>query len=202
MEQNPPEGLSSRDRILWAAASMLGEHAGSALSVRAVAARARVSTGSLRHHFPTQRELMETVLPMLYDMVLPEDSIHESSIPPRERLIASLQRQLAPSGVDQRPRDDWRLTFERYIKDEPTEAVRAEYLAIDRELHRRVEYVLTVLENEGSLAKGDNARRARFLLTVVSGLSIAQVFPNEGRLLQNELEVLGTAVDWVFDAQP
>lgn len=42
----------TRDKILIAAATMLGENPTARLSVRAVAARAQVSTGSLRHFFP------------------------------------------------------------------------------------------------------------------------------------------------------
>ena len=52
----------SRERVLAAAAAMLAEDVTATLSVRAVAARAEVSTGSLRFHFPTQRALQDAVL--------------------------------------------------------------------------------------------------------------------------------------------
>jgi len=55
MTTDDAETRSSRDRILIAAAGMIGEDPAARLSVRAVAARAGVSTGSLRFHFPTQR---------------------------------------------------------------------------------------------------------------------------------------------------
>lgn len=45
--------MHTRERILQAAAEMLAEDVTTTLSVRAVAARAGVSTGSLRFHFPT-----------------------------------------------------------------------------------------------------------------------------------------------------
>ena len=198
MDPQPPEGLSSRDRILWAAASMLGQATAEAPSVRAVAARAGVSTGSLRHHFPTQRELMSAMLARVYDTVLPDKSIHDSSIPPRERLIASLQSLLAPESISTTPRDAWRLVFERYIASEPTPAARAEYLAIDREMRRRIEYALTVLQDEGAIPPGDNPRRARFLATVTNGLSIAQALPAEDAAVVIELDMLRAAVDFVL----
>ncbi|MDE3720566.1 TetR/AcrR family transcriptional regulator [Nocardiopsis sp. N85] len=199
MEQKPPEGLGSRDRILWAAATMLGDGPGAALSVRAVAARAGVSTGSLRHHFPTQRALMDAVLALVYDMVLPDDSVHDRSIPARDRLTASLQRALAPLGAETDARRSWLLAFERYASNEPTEAAREEYLALEREMRRRIEYCLTVLQDEGAVPEGDNSRRARFLITVVNGLSIAQAMPAEESRLQTELDVLHTAVDSVLN---
>ena len=156
MEQRPPEGLGSRDRILWAATTMLGEGPGAILSVRAVAARAGVSTGSLRHHFPTQRKLMDAALGVVYDVLLPEDSIHDSSLPARERLVACLQRLLAPAGEEIDSRDAWRRAFESYVAVEPTQAARDEFLAIDREIRRRLEYCLRVLQDEGAIPAGDN----------------------------------------------
>lgn len=200
MEARPPEGLSSRDKILWAAATMLGGESATPPSVRAVAARAGVSAGSVQHHFPTQRELMDEVLVLVYDTVLPDDSVHDSSIPARDRLVATLQRLLVlVEGVD--PRDAWDQAFDRYVKSS-TDAAREEYLASERELRRRIEYCLTVLQGEGALAPGDNSRRARFLNTVVSGLSVAQAFPAEASLLPTELEVLRTAADYVLNEQP
>jgi AcrR family transcriptional regulator len=193
-----PAGLNSRDRILWAAATLLGEGPGAALSVRRVAARAEVSTGSLRHHFPTQRALMDAVLPLVYDLVFTDDGIHDATIAPRDRLVAALQRLLAPEGADTRPREDWLMAIDRYVRTEPTEATRAEYLAIERELHRRIEYCLGVLREEGALAEGDDARRARYLMTVVTGLSVAQAFPADDTRLQTEIDVLYMAVDSVL----
>lgn len=201
MEQRPPEGLGSRDRILWAAATMLGEEPGAALSVRAVAARAGVSTGSLRHHFPTQRGLMDAVLTIVYDLVLPDDSLHDASIPARDRLIACLQRILAPAGGETDAQASWRLAFDRYVADEPTEAAREEYRAIEREMRRRIEHCLAVLQEEGSLPEGDNSRRARFLIAVVNGLSIAQAMPADEPRPQTEMDVLNTAADYVLGTQ-
>lgn len=198
MEQRPPEGLGSRDRILWAATTMLGEGPGAILSVRAVAARAEVSTGSLRHHFPTQRKLMDAALGVVYDVLLPEDSIHDSSLPARERLVACLQRFLAPAGEEVDSRAAWRRAFESYVAVEPTQAARDEFLAIDREIRRRLEYCLRVLQGEGAIPAGDNSARVQLLLSVVNGLSIAQVMPTDVPRAQAELDTLRLAADYVL----
>ena len=198
MEQRPPEGLGSRDRILWAATTMLGEGPGAILSVRAVAARAEVSTGSLRHHFPTQRKLMDAALGVVYDVLLPEDSIHDSSLPARERLVACLQRFLAPAGEEVDSRAAWRRAFERYVAVEPTQEARDEFLAIDREIRRRLEYCLRVLQDEGAIPAGDNSARVQLLLSVVNGLSIAQVMPTDVPRAQAELDTLRLAADYVL----
>lgn len=66
---------------------------------------------------------------------------------------------------------------------------------------RRVEYWLTVLADEGALPKEDHARRVRFLLTVLNGLSIERALPAEDSILKSETETLYMAVDCVLNAQ-
>lgn len=202
MGQRPPERLGSRDRILWAATTMLGEGPGAILSVRAVAARAEVSTGSLRHHFPTQRELMDAALGVVYDVLLPEDSIHDRSLSAHERLVACLQRLLAPAGDEVDSRDAWRRAFENYVAGEPTQAARDEFLAIDREIRRRLDYCLRVLQDEGAVPAGDTSARVQLLLSVVNGLSIAQVVPTEVSRAQAELDALRLAAEGVIVGEP
>ncbi|MFI7016614.1 TetR/AcrR family transcriptional regulator [Streptomyces sp. NPDC050164] len=191
-------GMSSRDKVLKAAMEMFGEDPGARLSVRAVAARAGVSTGSLRYHFPTQRALQDAVLAGIYDVVAPDDRIHERSVPARDRLVDCLRQVLAPAGVGEQARTAWRQIHQAFIEPEPTEENRAAYLAIEREGQRRIEYWLTILTNEGALAQGDNTRRARFLLTVLNGLSIERALPSDESILTAETETLYTAVDCVL----
>lgn len=198
MELQPPEGLSSREKILWAAASMLGEESPTIPSVRAVAARAGVSAGSVQHHFPSQRVLLSEALGRVYNALLPDDSVHDTSLPPRDRLVNSLQRLLTPPQAGIGPREEWLRVIDRYARNPPTDALSEEYLAIERSLRQRIEYSLTVLEDEGALAPGDNQRRARFLYTVISGISIAQALPAEASLAQTEISVLRSAAEYVL----
>ncbi len=199
MEQET--GVGSRDRVLQAAMAMFGEDPGARLSVRAVAARAGVSTGSLRYHFPTQRALQDAVLTGIYDVVTPGDRIHDRSAPARDRLIDCLRQVLALAGVGEQARAGWGQIFKTYIELEPTDENRAAYLAIEREAQRRVEHWLTVLSNEGALAEGDNRRRARFLVTVLNGLSIARALPSDESILATETEALHAAVDHVLNSR-
>ncbi|MEV1143388.1 TetR/AcrR family transcriptional regulator [Micromonospora sp. NPDC049799] len=191
----------SRERILAAAAAMVAEDVTARLSVRAVAARAGVSTGSLRFHFPTQRALQEAVLARIYEHVFPDDPIRDRSLPARDRLVNCLRQVLAPAGVGKQAREAWGKAYEMFIAPEPTEQVRAAYLAMEREGWRRIEYWLTVLADEGALPREDHARRVRFLLTVLNGLSIERALPAEESILRSETETLYTAVDCVLNAR-
>ncbi|GLY08753.1 MULTISPECIES: TetR/AcrR family transcriptional regulator [Actinoplanes] len=189
------DGVGSRERILAAAAAMLADDVTSTLSVRAVAARAGVSTGSLRFHFPTQRALRDAVLGRIYDSLFPDDPIRDRSLPARDRLVNCLRQVLAPAGVGERAREAWTRAYQTYIASEPTEQVRTAYFALEREGLRRMEYWLTVLAEEGALPQGDHTHRVRFLATVLNGLSIERALPAEDSILRSETATLYMAVD-------
>ncbi|MEV4706237.1 TetR/AcrR family transcriptional regulator [Actinoplanes sp. NPDC049316] len=193
-------GIGSRERILAAAAAMLAEDVTATLSVRAVAARAEVSTGSLRFHFPTQRALRDAVLARIYGGLFSDDPIQDRSLPARDRLVNCLRQVLAPAGVGQQAREAWTKAYQTYIASDPTDEVRTAYLALEREGRRRIEYWLTVLADEGALPEEDHTSRARFLSTVLNGLSIERALPAEDSILQSETETLYTAVDCILTA--
>lgn len=190
--------MGSREKILRAAAEMIAEDIAATLSVRAVAARAGVSTGSLRFHFPTQRALQDAVLARIYEYVSPDDPIRDRSLPARDRLVNCLRQVLAPAGVGEEARRAWGMAYETFIAPDPTEEVRTAYLAHERAAAGRVEYWLGVLTDEGVLSHEDRTRQVRFLLTVLNGLSIERALPAGESILRTETETLYTAVDCVL----
>ncbi|MEU4312116.1 TetR/AcrR family transcriptional regulator [Nocardia sp. NPDC024068] len=188
----------SRARVLRAACDMIAEDAAATLSVRTVAARAGVSTGSLRYHFPTQRALRDAVLETIYDVVASDDQvIHDRSVPARDRLVRCLRQVLAPE-VGTQAREAWRRVFDAFIAAEPGPEARAAYLAMENEGRRRVEHWLTTLAGEGALTADHIARHTRFLNTVLNGLAIERALPAEDSILHTETETLYTAVDAVL----
>jgi len=194
--------MDTRERILKAAAEMLAEDMGAKLSVRAVAARAGVSTGSLRFHFPTQRALQDSLLARIYEHLLPGDPIRDPALPPRERLLNCLRQVLALIGTNEDARTAWGATYRTFIEPEPTEQLRAAYLCHEREAERRVEHWLTVLAEEGALPPGDHTRNLRFLLTILNGLSVERALPTSQSVFMAEAETLNAAVHFILSAGP
>jgi AcrR family transcriptional regulator len=197
------DGMSTdsdtRARILAAATAIVTEGAGERPSVRAVAARAGVGASTLRHYFPTQRQLFDAVMSGLYAEALPDDLIHDRGRPARERLIGSLRNMLVPVGHGAQARESWRSLFEIFIDADASEASRAAYPFLVSKARTRVEGWLDALVAEGALAPGAATRRANFLITVVDGLSIDRAFPpTEDASAENEETALGIAVDAVF----
>ena len=190
----------TRDKILIAAATMLGEEPTARLSVRAVAARAQVSTGSLRHFFPTQRDLIDTVVAAMYDLEIPDDPINDHALSSTERLIACLRLFLAQVGVGDRARQQWGALYEAYVASPPSDDEAATYLALERMGRHRIEGWLTTLVDEGAIPNGQIEQRARFLGTVLNGLMTERALPAGAVLVKTEAEALRLAVHAVTTA--
>lgn len=195
------EQINSRDKILAAASEMLRQEPGSSsqrLSVRNIAAQAGVSVGTLRHYFPTQRELLDTVLARVYEEAMPDDGIHDAERPARERLLECLQHLLAPLATPEQAREVWRNIFDTFIAADITPDIRRAYQVMDKQAQRRIEAWLSILTLEGSLPPGDNIARARFLLTVVDGLSIERALPTADTTAALGSTTLRLAVETLF----
>ncbi|GAB3732315.1 TetR/AcrR family transcriptional regulator [Nocardiopsis nanhaiensis] len=200
MTTRPP--LSTRERILAAAAAILAEDGITArLTVRAVAARAGVSIGSMRHHFPTQQELRDQVMERVGDWLAPAEWMRDTSLPGRERLLRCLRQVLARSGTGQQARDAMVAAVNAFVAVEQTDQVREAHLSIERDSQRRFEGWLNTLSEEGLLSPDDIPRNARFLGTVLNGLSLQRAFPTIDALAEAEEQTLQVAVSAVLTVE-
>ncbi|GAA1621583.1 hypothetical protein GCM10009733_017700 [Nonomuraea maheshkhaliensis] len=170
---------------------------GSRPSVRAVAARAGVGASTLRHHFRTQHDLVDAVLESMYRQALPDERIHDVSVPADIRLTECLSGLLTPVGSPEQAREMWRQLFRTFVDSEQREAG-AGYAALVRHARNRVESWLEVLEAEGALPAGDRAFRAIYLATVVDGLAVARALPEDEAVSHYEAAILRAAVNAVL----
>ena len=193
-----PTRQSTRDKILIAAATMLGEDPTSRLSVRAVAARAGVSVGSLRHFFPTQQTLFDTVIAGIYDLDIPDDPMHNTTSDANDRLVACLQLLLAQVGTGERARQQFRGIHDAYIASPPPADATHAFLALERLTRHRIARWLQLLHDEGALAPGDLDEQARFLSTVVNGLSFERALPGDHERLAFEVRTLRFAAGGIL----
>lgn len=194
------DGVSTRDKILVAAATMIGENPTTRLSVRAVAERAGVSVGSLRHFFPTQRALLDEVLTRMSGLDVPDDVMADTTLPARERLFVTLRRMLDQAGAGEAAREFWRATLHTYLDRAPAPSEVEHYLALDEAGRRRMERWLNALKEEGALVHGDIPGQARFLATVINGLAVERVLPMDAASVVAETTTLRLAVSAVVSS--
>lgn len=190
---------STRDRILIAAATMLGENPTARLSVRAVATRAGVSTGSLRHFFPTQQDLIDSVVAGIYEVASDGEPIRDTTRSAEDRLTACLQQILGHVGTGEQARDMWRGIHRAYLESTPSVGDAQTYLALERGGRRRIEQWLRILSDEGAIVAEDLEALARFLSSVLNGLSIERALPADGPRAAFEHETLRVAVTAVLN---
>lgn len=184
MTEHQPR-IATRSRILSAAAAMLAENPAARLSVRAVAQRAGVSTGSLRHFFPTQRDLIDAVVAGIASIQAAdtlESSLHDTARPAVDRLVDCLRAALSDALADDSARERWRSTL---AAPEPTgtDDLAAPALALEQLGLRRIAGWVTTLhaESAGDSDAGsllfDADTGARFLATVLTGLITEHLLP-------------------------
>jgi AcrR family transcriptional regulator len=190
--------MNSRDKIIAAALAIRRKDRHASLSVRSVAAEAGVSVGTLRHFFPTQRDLRNAVFSELYANVYPDGDLYDRSVPAKDRLMARLQQRLATAGTLEQTIQIWNETYSRYFSLESTEAERTEFAEQGRHTIERISHWLNVLIEEGAMPDGNVEQRARFLLTVSTGILIDRVLPWEDPGLERETAILALAVEAVF----
>jgi len=188
----------TRSKILIAAATMLGEDPTARLTVRAVAARAGVSTGSLRHFFPTQQQLLDTVVEGLQTVEITDDPMADPSRSPADRLEACMQLLLTSVGTGAAARENWIAMHDAYIASRAPDESGNTFLAMERLGVSRVERWLDTLRQEGVGLPDDLEEPARFLLTVVNGLALERALPGARSRVPFEGRSLRLAVDAVL----
>ncbi len=192
--------MDSRDKIISAAVEMRMKDRNASLSVRAVAAAAGVSVGTLRHFFPTQRELRNAVFSELFAKTYPDGDLYDRTIPAKQRLLARLQQRLSTGGTVEQTIQIWNETFEQVVSAGATEAARTEFAERGKLTIELISHWLRVLIDEGSMPDGNVEQRAHFLLTVSTGILLERVLPWDGAGPEREAETWALAIDAVFAA--
>lgn len=90
-----PEVGGNRDRLLDAAASLLEEHPGAELSLRAVCSRVGVQMPTLYHYFGSKRGLIEAVVARGFDRYLGEKEAQGVGDDPIEDIRVGWDRHVA-----------------------------------------------------------------------------------------------------------
>lgn len=195
------EELGTRDKILVAAATMLGEDPTVRLSVRAVASRAGVSVGSLRHFFPDQRTLLDEVLAGVGRIDgtgdPAADVMSDTTTSATERLLACLRQILDHVGTGAAAREGWSRTLRAFIDEMPTPEASESFQALEQAGRRRIERWLRILHDEGALVDDDVEAQARYLATVLDGIAVERALPMDAAAALAEEATLRRAVSAV-----
>lgn len=185
-----------REQIVRAARELVAEKGTTGLSVRAVAARAGVGASTLRYYFPSQRELYEAVFAAAFDDTLLDLRIHDTAVPPGERLAECLMQLLPPAPPPEQAVERWMGTIAATFGPGAAPEPRLAWTAISRRARARMLAWLEVLAAEAAVSadRPTMERNALLLLTVVDGLALGRLVPIERVEEAQERGVLADAV--------
>ena len=164
-------------QIVEAGRALLVDNPRAALSVRSVAQKAGVGASTLRHHFPTQRELHEAIYGAFYDTKIDDFRIRDASVAPRDRLRECLMQLLPPAQPATLPIDGWVTAITSAFGSSASPEARTGWTASVIHTRHQIVQWLETLALEGAVAVGTEERSARFLTVVLDGLSLARVIP-------------------------
>lgn len=193
METTPNE---RRQQIVRAARDVIAEKGTAGLSVRAVVARAGIGASTLRYYFPSQRDLYEAVFAAVLDATLSDLRIHDTAVPPGERLAECLAQLLPPAPPLGQSAGRWLDVLASTFGPGGSPEARLAWSALSGRARSRVTAWLEALAGEGAVAadRPTIERHARLLLTVVDGLALGRLVPVDRLDEPEERAVLSDAV--------
>lgn len=183
-----------REQIVAAAQQLVSEHGAGSLSVRNVAAKAGIGASTLRHYFPSQRELYDAVLGAAFNAQLNDLSIADSNIRASRRL-AECMLQFLPKDERQVPElEAWFTIYTSAIGSGRTEHGAQLLAALEHHARTRVDTWLAILDAEGVLRHPDRRRHSTLLFALIDGLCLELLVPESPTTLSLARSVLSDAI--------
>jgi len=178
---------STRQLLISVMIDMIADQGFEGLSVRAVAAQAGVSTGSVQHHFPTKNEMLEAAMTSIAKHAAARGGELEEINDPEARLHA-LVDLLIPSNASDRVARVWIAFTARAAIDAKT---RDTYQRLWARLKSELRLLIA-----GATGKPDTAADASYeLLALCDGLALSIVAEHQDpekarRLAHRRVDVL------------
>jgi AcrR family transcriptional regulator len=161
-----------REEIVLAASALAAERGPAAVTVRAVAARAGIGASTLRHYFPTQRELYHAMVGPSFHAQLDDRRIHDATVPAAERLSECMAQFLPADDTQIRQLEGWLALYASALGPTATEGGAQLLESLQQHARDRVDGWLEILKAEGALQPGGRARHVTTLLAMIDGLCL------------------------------
>ncbi|WP_158254050.1 TetR/AcrR family transcriptional regulator [Cryobacterium sp. Y50] len=170
-------------RILDAAAQVVSEAGLGGATVRAVATAAGVGMGTLRHYFPTQRDLHDEVVRRVLEDTIQDFDIRDASRDSGDRLVRCMLQFLPDDATAQELLNVW-FGLYRHALEPGANGLSRQFLevAIQR-AHRRVGDWLEILADEGAVDRGRIPELVLLLNAVISGVCLEIITPGSAMTL-------------------
>ena len=191
-----------RDRILAAAAGLLAESGIERLSVRRVAEAAGIGMGTLRHYFPSQKELHQALIVRLVDGETHEFDIRDARLPAADRLERCLLQYVPTDGESAHLLDLW-FGLYRVGLDPAGPPFARQFLEVSAARSReRMQEWLELLASEGYLEPHSVRRHVLRCSALVSGVCLELVTPGSEMTVEDARRIVSDAVRAIVRKDP
>lgn len=188
------------EEILAAAAQIVSEHDWEAVSVRAVAARAGIGASTLRHYFPTQRDLYDALVGRLLRSRLDDLRIRDTSVPARTRLTECVGQFLPADDGGRTEIEALVATYATAVGPTATEQGARLLEVMGQQARAQTEGWIVALLDEGAMSvRIEPSRLTTILLSLVDGLCLEMVTPGTQLSPAGAHSLLAEVVDQLVD---
>ena len=170
--------LNRREQIVQAAVEVVAEQGMAALSVRTIATKVGIGPSTLRHYFPSQRDLYEKVIGAMFNQQLDDLRIRDVTVSAVHRLTECLQQFLPADDSSTSELENWLAIYGLAIGSERTEQGTRLLAFLSQQARDQVDHWIAILATEGVLRSSDNHQQVVLLLSVVNGLCLELITPD------------------------
>jgi AcrR family transcriptional regulator len=168
---------NQRARIVDSAVLVMADAGLAGVTVRAVSAAAGVGMGTLRHYFPTQRELHAAVVQHTMDATIDDFAIHDTSLDPGERLVRCVLQFLPVDASDGPVLEVWFGLYRHAFEPGGNSMARVFLELTVKRSHERIRAWLEQLADEGAVARDRIDESVLLLGALMSGTCLEIITP-------------------------
>ncbi|AOZ72079.1 hypothetical protein BK816_01190 [Boudabousia tangfeifanii] len=186
-----------RKEIISAALNIVAEHGMEGVTVRKVATSSGIGASTLRHYFPTHRELLSAVSEALLENMLSDRRISDSTLSPKLRLFECLEQFLPPSDDSLAQLETFVAIYSSCFEDGQFIGPK-DFTQILRNSQNATMRWLRIIENQGYHLSRTPEQGAEFLTIIINGTVLQLLGSPETFHLKNAHEVIKEAISYLL----
>lgn len=194
--------IDRRESIVEAAVSLADSVGLDAVTVRATAIKAGVGIGTLRHHFPTQKDLFDAIVVRRVDAVIDDSVVLDESAAMSDR-IASMIEQFIPPELDKPASLNlWFGTYSSALGPKPNIGSQRLLAAAAARSHEHMRRWLRHFAAEGFVRPKDVDDVANTIIALIVGITLESLTPGTPTTIGGGRTLLTKYISTVLETVP
>lgn len=194
--------MDRRESILEAAASIADSVGLDAVTVRATAIKAGVGIGTLRHYFPTQKDLFDAIVVRRVDTVIDDSVVLDESAPMSDRIASMIEQFIPPELDDPASLSLWFSSYSSALGPKPNISSQRLLAAAAARSHEHMRRWLRHFAAEGFVTSEDVDDVANIIIALIVGITLESLTPGTPTTIDGGRTLLTKYISTVFEKMP